>query len=174
MPRLTSILCALLLAIPAMADWIEFTSPSTNFAVSYCTNLAAPNWTPWLFGNGEITVASTTIDALNPRRVIYPCQSWSVDVVWETAPNGYRFYLGGVSGVYTNSTNTGTNGHFVVSGLVENTTYYLATTTYNATGIGSPFSAELVLLPPSCPIYSTPVVFFQAGTNRLAINKVKG
>jgi len=55
---------------PAMADWIEFTSPSTNFAVCYCTNLSAPDWKPWLFGNGEITVASTTIDALNPRRVI--------------------------------------------------------------------------------------------------------
>jgi len=169
-----STLCALLLTIPAMADWIEFTSPSTNFTVCYCTNLSAPDWEPWLFGNGEITVASTTIDALNPRRVICPCQSWSVDVVWETAPYGYCFYLGGVSGVYTNSMNTGTNGHFVVSDLVENTTYYLAATTYNADGIGSPFSAEMVLLPPACPIYSTICIFFQAGTNKLAINKVKG
>ena len=82
-----SILCALLLTVPAMAQWIEFTSPSTNFAVSYCTNLSAPDWRPWLFGNKSILVASSTIDALCPRTVSY-CQPlwWHFDS--EPAP-GY-------------------------------------------------------------------------------------
>jgi len=166
-----SILCALLLAVPAMADWVEFTSPSTNFAVSYCTNLAAPDWKPWLFGNGEIKVASTTIDALNPRHPIYDCPSWGELFTWGAVSNAsiYRLQWGTAPGTYTSFTDTASNS-CVVPGLAGRTTYYFAV----SAGTNGPLSAETVFIPTFYTSYSTIVVFFQAGTNRLAINKVKG
>lgn len=58
---------------------------------------------------------------------------------------GYNIYYGGESGNYTNtldvpgvwSTNT------IVTGLATNVTYYFAATTYNSSGVQSPFSNEV-------------------------------
>ena len=172
MTRLSTILFALLLlAVPAMADWIEFTSPSTNFTLSYCTNLNAPNWTPWLWGNKSILVSSDTIDALNPRQTTYLCPSWSTLFTWGAVSNAsiYRLRWGTSPGVYTSFTDTASNS-CAVPGLVGRTTYYFVV----SAGTNGPLSSETVFTPPYYLSFPTVAVFFQAGTNQLTINKAKG
>jgi hypothetical protein len=70
----------------------------------------------------------------------------SVPLLWN--PNvdsnvaGYKIYYGGVSQVYTNSVDVGNVTNATISGLTENTTYYFAAKTYDASGDESGFSDE--------------------------------
>ena len=56
---------------------------------------------------------------------------------------GYNIYYGGASGNYTNMLSAGNATNITVSGLVEGAIYNFAATTYNKSGIQSPFSNEV-------------------------------
>ena len=70
----------------------------------------------------------------------------SVTVAWQ--PNtdanvmGYNVYIGGASGVYTNTISVASATNAVVSGLVQGANYYFAVTAYDDSGLESPFSNE--------------------------------
>jgi hypothetical protein len=79
-------------------------------------------------------------------------QSQQVTLQWlaSSAPGvtGYNLCYGTTSGVYTVTTNAGTNTTFTVSGLVGGTTYYFSAASYNATGIQGSYSPEISYLVP--------------------------
>src|SRR5208282_1669728 len=85
----------------------------------------------------------------------------SVTLAWNPSTDptvvGYNIYYGGASGNYTNTLSVGNVTNVTVSGLVEGDTYYFAATTYNSSGIQSPFSSEVS--------YSVPT------TNAVAVNQ---
>src|SRR2546429_4838658 len=85
--------------------------------------------------------------------------SQSVSLAWDADPEktvaGYIVHYGGVSGVYTNSFNVGTNINATLPGLQEGATYYFAVTAYNADGLESNPSNEVS--------YQVPVVFHITG-----------
>lgn len=81
----------------------------------------------------------------------------SVTLAWSatTDPSiaGYNVYYGGVSGAYTNKIPSGNSTSVTVSGLVPGATYYFAGTTYDSSGVESPFSSEAsILIPMDVPI----------------------
>ncbi len=71
----------------------------------------------------------------------------SVTLAWNASTDptvvGYNIYYGGASGNYTNTLSAGNATNSTVSGLVEGTAYYFAATTYNSSGVQSPFSNEV-------------------------------
>ena len=73
--------------------------------------------------------------------------SQSVTLAWNPSTDptvvGYNIYYGGASGNYTNTFSAGNTTNATISGLVEGDTYYFAATTYNSSGIQSPFSNEV-------------------------------
>jgi len=71
----------------------------------------------------------------------------NVTLAWNASTDptvvGYNIYYGGGSGNYTNMTSAGNATNLTVSGLVGGATYYFAATTYNSSGVQSPFSNEV-------------------------------
>jgi fibronectin type 3 domain-containing protein len=71
----------------------------------------------------------------------------SVTLAWNPSADatvtGYRLYYGAASGQYTNSVAAGNTTSCTVTGLVNGTTYFFATTAHNASGVESPFSNEV-------------------------------
>src|SRR5208283_3769917 len=71
----------------------------------------------------------------------------SVTLAWNASTDptvvGYNIYYGGASGDYTNTLPAGNATNLTVSGLVAGDTYYFAATSYNSSGIQSPFSSEV-------------------------------
>ena len=71
----------------------------------------------------------------------------SVTLAWNRSTDptvvGYKIYYGGASGTYTNTLSAGNATNVTISGLVGGTTYYFAATTYNSSGVQSPFSTEV-------------------------------
>ncbi len=71
----------------------------------------------------------------------------SVTLAWNPSSDptavGYKIYYGGASGNYTNILSAGNATNITVSGLVAGDTYYFAVTTYDSSGVQSPFSNEV-------------------------------
>ena len=71
----------------------------------------------------------------------------SVTLAWNASTDptvvGYNIYYGGASGDYTNTLSAGNATNLTVSGLVAGDTYYFAATSYNSSGVQSPFSSEV-------------------------------
>jgi Fibronectin type III domain len=81
--------------------------------------------------------------------------SWNPSVDSNVA--GYKIYYGVASQVYTNSVDVGNVTNAIITGLSENTTYFFAAKTYDASSVESDFSNETVystmpaiLTPTSC------------------------
>jgi len=64
---------------------------------------------------------------------------------------GYNIYYGGASGAYTNMINAGGVTNATIPSLIPGTTYYFAATTYNSSGIQSPYSSEVSYTVPILP-----------------------
>jgi uncharacterized membrane protein len=82
---------------------------------------------------------------------------------------GYNVYCGGASWTYTNTLSAGNATNITISGSVAGTTCYFAATTYNSSGVQSPFSSEL---PYTVPIL--PQVQFRVTPTRQFILTVTG
>ncbi len=76
-----------------------------------------------------------------------PAFAQNVTLAWNPSTDptvvGYNLYYGGGSGNYTNTLSAGNATNITVSGLVGGFTYYFAATTYNSSGVQSPFSNEV-------------------------------
>jgi hypothetical protein len=87
--------------------------------------------------------------------------AWDPSAGWGVA--GYRLYLGGASGVYTNSVTLGNITNVTVSALTAGSTYYFAVTAYTATGLEGPYSGEIAytagpVVTPTPPVSSPTLV----------------
>jgi hypothetical protein len=85
--------------------------------------------------------------------VTLPPPKGKVTLAWNPALNaaGYKVYQGVGSLNYTNVAAAGSVLSVTVSNLNLQVTNYFAATAYNASGVESDYSTELVLLPPPPP-----------------------
>ena len=76
----------------------------------------------------------------------------TVQLGWDVSQNpavtGHFLYYGTACKAYTNRIDTGTNTMATVSGLQEGQTYYFAVTAYDADGVESGFSSEVIYITP--------------------------
>ena len=86
-------------------------------------------------------------------------QAASVTVAWNKSTNsmvaGYNVHYGGTSGTYTNTVNAASATNTTISGLVQETTYYFAATTYLSSGLESAYSSEISYTVPSTSVATT-------------------
>lgn len=77
--------------------------------------------------------------------------TYSVNLAWNRSPSldvvGYRIYYGGAAGKYSNSVVLGNVTSNSVPGLAGGVTYFFAVVAYNASGIESPPSNEIMFVP---------------------------
>jgi len=78
----------------------------------------------------------------------------SVTLAWDPSPStniiaNYNVYYGAASATYTNVVAAGTDTTVSISNLVAGTTYYLAATAGDASGLESDYSTEVSALIPS-------------------------
>ena len=90
-----------------------------------------------------------------------PAFAQNVTLAWNPSTDptvvGYNIYYGGASGNYTNTLDAGNATNITVSGLVVGDTYYFAATSYNSSGVESPFSSEVSYSVPSQPPTLNPI-----------------
>jgi hypothetical protein len=79
----------------------------------------------------------------------FGANGWAADVTvaWiantETDLAGYKVYIGTASGTYGVPITISTQTTYTITGLAAGTTYYVAVTAYNTTGLESGFSNEI-------------------------------
>jgi hypothetical protein len=82
-----------------------------------------------------------------------------VTVAWnantETDLAGYKVYVGTAPGAYGNPTIIGAQTTYTITGLAAGTTYYIAVTAYNTSGLESGFSNEVSTTTPGTPPATT-------------------
>ena len=87
-------------------------------------------------------------------------QTAQVTLTWDpnTEPDlaGYDIYYGTSSGNYQSKTDVGNVTTYTLNGLNIGVTYYLAATAYNAQGLESGFSNEVIYTVPSCTYTISP------------------
>jgi hypothetical protein len=105
-------------------------------------SLRIAGFTKVLGGNLFFALLHSPVPALSAT--VPPRQS--VTLAWNQSTDptvvGYTIYFGGASGKYTNTLPAGNATNATISGLIPGTTYYFAATTYNSSGVQSPFSNE--------------------------------
>ncbi len=69
---------------------------------------------------------------------------------------GYKIYSGTQSGNYQNKIDVGNVTTYILNGLTSGPTYYIAATAYNAQGLESGFSNEVIYTVPSCTFAISP------------------
>lgn len=73
--------------------------------------------------------------------------SWNPSTVTNVA--GYKIYLGTTSQSYSTNLNAGSATNITLNGLSSGATYFVAASTYDASGTESPLSAEISFQIPS-------------------------
>jgi hypothetical protein len=152
-------------------------SLATNFNWLVTTNIST-NVIQFLIDK-TVTARFYRVIANNPFQ--------NVTLAWNLSTDptviGYNVYYGGASRNYTNTLNAGNVTNTTVKGLRAGTMYYFAATTYNSSGVQSPFSNEVNYSTPtsSIPIYVTatrspwpPTVISIAATNITSTNATVG
>jgi hypothetical protein len=85
----------------------------------------------------------------------------NVPLAWDTSANtnvaGYKIYYGTASHNYGNSVDVGNVTTATINSLSENTTYYFAATTYDASGLESKFSNEAAFIFKTLPPTLNPI-----------------
>jgi hypothetical protein len=76
--------------------------------------------------------------------------------VTTTPVSGYAFYVGNVSGVYTNRFDVGTNTEITLSGLKEGKTNYFAVVAYDSARLESPVSPSVPYIVPGLVCFTPP------------------
>jgi fibronectin type III domain protein len=92
---------------------------------------------------GVFAVAAFSALAATPISVTL---AWTPSSAADIA--GYRVYWGTASRSYSNMIDTGPVTVATVTPLIAGTTYYFAATSYDTTGLESPFSSEIVYTVP--------------------------
>lgn len=92
---------------------------------------------------------------------VLPAASVTWNPINDPNVSGYKVYFGTASHSYSNVIVAGNSTNAMLTGLVSGATYYIAATTYDATGNESPFSNEAVYTVPVG--VSTLTVPIQAG-----------
>jgi len=109
-----------------------------------CRPFKITGLTKFLGGLLILAALSTTVQA-----------GQSVTLAWNQSTDptvvGYNVYYGGASGNYTNMINAGNTTNATISGLSPGNTCYFAATTYNNSGVQSPFSSEVSYTVPTPP-----------------------
>ncbi len=69
----------------------------------------------------------------------------NIQLAWnaESGVAGYKVYYGTTSHNYTSSVDVGNQTSYTLMGLVDGTTYYIALTAYNSSGVESGYSSEV-------------------------------
>ena len=100
----------------------------------------------------------------------------SMTLAWDRSPDadvvGYRIYLGSSSRRYTNSIYVGNVTSNSLSGLASGTSYYVAVTALDASGLESDYSTELIYTPVATA--TGPKVKVRVAGNRQAVLTVSG
>ena len=98
-----------------------------------------------------VTLVATLIAV--PAFGASPLAPQNVTLAWNPSASssiaGYRLYLGGASGNYTNTIDAGNNTSVTASNLVAGVTYFFAVTAYDTIGLESAFSTELSYTTPN-------------------------
>src|SRR4051812_39391725 len=106
----------------------------------------------WIFIHAILMCASV-LSAWIPvaARAAQATLSWSYTA---SGAAGFVLYCGTSSGSYSTRVDVGNTTTYTISGLIAGTTYYCATTAYDAAKRESAYSAELVLPIPASPTTS--------------------
>jgi hypothetical protein len=98
----------------------------------------------------------------------------SVNLAWDRSPSpevtGYRIYYGAVSQSYSNSIMVGNVTNTTVPNLTTGNTYYFTAIAFNASGLESIFSNEILYIVPG----GTAQMQIQVAPNKQAILTVTG
>ena len=80
-----------------------------------------------------------------------PPSTYSVNLAWDQSPSlgvaGYRIYYGGATGNYSNSVVAGNVTSNSISGLTGGGTYFFTVVAYDASGVESVPSNEIIFVP---------------------------
>lgn len=108
----------------------------------------------------ESLIADATPRSLVDNAIIEPPSGKSVVLNWDASPDdsvtGYRAYLGGESGIYTNMVDVGNNLQTTIGGLTIGNTYFFVATAYNSVAESIPsneVSYEVVSTPKQVRLY---------------------
>lgn len=148
---------------PHSNQWIVLTLPNVSSRYTFYQRDSLASGTTWLLATNTSTnvilfLINKTIQSRFFKAIAANVGAMKVTLAWNQSTDptvvGYNIYYGGASGNYTNTLSAGNATNLTVGGLVPGCTYYFAATTYNSSGVQSPFSNEVFY---SVPTNSTPL-----------------
>lgn len=144
---------------PPSVEYLACSFIPTTFTVYQSTNrsLALTNWPVFKLVTNVTTIPVGMTGGTNYYYVKTTSTNYTnnVTLAWNESTDptvvGYNIYYGTTSGVYTSVLTAGNSTNLMVTGLVPGVTYYFAATTYNSSGVQSPFSNEVSYPAPYTP-----------------------
>lgn len=109
--------------------------------------------------------------------VIPTFASQSVQLNWSPSASpdvvGYNIYYGGTTGDYTNEVSVGNTTNVIVSGLIDNTTYFFAAKTINSDGLESAYSVQTTyIVPTAAAVFGSPI--FSSNAVSVSVKGIPG